>query len=127
MIFLDTHVVVWLYKDADAMIPAPVRAMLDEQDLVVSPIVELEIQYLFEIGRLNQPAAAVLAYLADRIGLRVDAAAFEDVARAAVEQAWTRDPFDRLIVAQAALNQRPLITKDDAIRAQYAHAFWQDA
>jgi len=125
--FLDTHVVAWLYLDAGANLPAPVRALLDRDDLVISPIVELELQYLFEIGRTAQPAEAILAYLADRIGLAVDASPFKDVVRAAAEQSWTRDPFDRLIVGHAALNQRMLITKDEAIRAQYRHARWAEA
>lgn len=125
--FLDTHVVAWLYLDAGANLPAAVRALLDRDDLAISPIVELELQYLFEIGRTAQPAKAILAYLADRIGLAVDASPFEDVVRAAAEQTWTRDPFDRLIVGQAALNQRALITKDLVIRAQYRHAMWAEA
>jgi PIN domain nuclease of toxin-antitoxin system len=37
---------------------------------------------------------------------------------------WTRDPFDRLIVAQALLHDAPLITKDEHIRRHYAGALW---
>jgi predicted nuclease of predicted toxin-antitoxin system len=42
----------------------------------------------------------------------------------AVEQIWTRDPFDRIIVGQAALHQTMLVTKDRAMRKHYPHAFW---
>jgi len=46
------------------------------------------------------------------------------VAREAVAQSWTRDPFDRLIVAQAAIRATALLTKDRVIRRRYAPAFW---
>ena len=34
---------------------------------------------------------------------------------------WTRDPFDRVITAQAALEQDRLITKDRVILEKYEH------
>ena len=37
---------------------------------------------------------------------------------------WTRDPFDRLITAQAALDDSPLLTKDDTIHTYYPEAVW---
>ena len=47
---------------------------------------------------------------------------------AIVEQArgldWTRDVFDRLIVAQAALDGAALVTTDRAIRKHYPKAVW---
>src|SRR6266446_4317453 len=36
----------------------------------------------------------------------------------------TRDPFDRIIVGQAALQQRTLVTKDCAMRDHYPYALW---
>ncbi|WP_199317478.1 hypothetical protein [Planktothricoides raciborskii] len=38
---------------------------------------------------------------------------------------WTRDPFDRLIVAHAAVNNNILLTKDRIILANYAQAQWE--
>ena len=37
---------------------------------------------------------------------------------------WTRDPFDRLLVATAMLHKAPLITQDRTIRENYAEAVW---
>ncbi len=39
-------------------------------------------------------------------------------------QTWTRDPFDRLIVGQAAAGDAQLVTRDAEIRAHYARAVW---
>ncbi len=50
---------------------------------------------------------------------------FEVVATAALDEDWTRDPFDRLIVAHAkASGLAPLITSDEKIRLHYPRAIW---
>jgi PIN domain nuclease of toxin-antitoxin system len=49
---------------------------------------------------------------------------FGAVAAGAIEQRWTRDPFDRLIVAQAELAGAELVTKDQSIRTHYRGARW---
>jgi len=41
-----------------------------------------------------------------------------------VSSEWTRDPFDRLIVAHAAANDARLLTKDEKIRRHYKRAVW---
>jgi PIN domain nuclease of toxin-antitoxin system len=37
---------------------------------------------------------------------------------------WTRDPFDRLIAAQALCRGIPLLTKDESIRRRIKLAAW---
>lgn len=49
---------------------------------------------------------------------------FADVIRIAIKQSWTRDPFDRIITAQAAIGSNPLVTKDDGIRKHYRYVVW---
>ncbi len=42
-----------------------------------------------------------------------------------MHESWAREPFDRLIVAQAKVNGfAPLITADATIRKQYPRAVW---
>ncbi len=48
----------------------------------------------------------------------------EQVFDQAVEYGWTRDVFDRLIVAEAEASDFVLITKDEKIRANYEKAVW---
>jgi len=40
------------------------------------------------------------------------------------EKDWTRDPFDRIIVGNAAAENAVLITKDNSILEHYEHAVW---
>lgn len=125
MTYLDTHVAAWLYAGLLDRFPPPVRQVLEEGELLVSPIVGLELQYLYEIQRTTEPAATVIEALGRALGLRVCELPFAQVAAEALRQSWTRDPFDRLIAAQAAVRQAPLVTKDETIRAHYPKATWE--
>jgi PIN domain nuclease of toxin-antitoxin system len=124
VVYLDTHVVAWLYAGfVNRLSAAAKRAVSDNQPLV-SPIVELELEFLHETGRTSKPAGVVLADLAHRIGLAVCERPFKPVARAACQQHWTRDPFDRIIVGHAESAQAELVTKDRTIRDHYSRALW---
>lgn len=126
MIYLDTHVAVWLYAGITERIGGEVLAALEREELLVSPMVELELQRLYEIGRIGELGRAVVEGLAGKIGLRVCDRPFPLVVSRALDQTWTRDPFDRLIVAQAALSDAPLVTKDKTIHEHYGRAFWSE-
>ena len=90
----------------------------------VSPIVELELTYLYEVGRVSEPASVPLAALRRSIGLEVADASVAELVQTAVDLSWTRDPFDRLIAAHALVANAPLITADETIRANLSLATW---
>ena len=124
MIYLDTHIVAWLYAGLSDRLSESARALLQNQEPYISPMVCLELQYLFEIGRVKHGSDQVVQALAGQLGLRVCDRPFAEVVHIAQRQVWTRDPFDRIIVAQAALGPDMLITKDETIRANYAGGKW---
>lgn len=124
LIYLDTHVAGWMFAGRTDLLPVSVRNLLDESDLLISPAVELELQYLFEIGRTAEPARVVIQGLVRDVGLGICDLPFARVTEVALDQSWTRDPFDRLITSQAMLRGAPLITKDRNIRDHYPGACW---
>lgn len=124
LIYLDTHVVVWLYAGQVHRFSKSCWTWIDQSQLLVSPMVLLEIDYLKEIGRINIGADTLLGALAIDLGLQVCQRGFSEVVAIARRQSWTREPFDRLIVAQAELAQAPLVTKDKTIRHHYPRAVW---
>lgn len=124
--YLDTHVVAWLYAGELDLLPQPVRDLVESEELVISPMVELELQVLFESGRAKQPGRVVVDALAREIGLGRCGLPFDQVVAAALGQEWTRDPFDRLIVAQASARRLPLLTRDQTMLDHYDEAIWID-
>ena len=124
VVFLDTHVVVWLFADAD-QIPLRIQNLLDKSDLFISPMVRLELSFLAEIGRIKDPADAVIGALARDINLSIEEAGWLRAAEIADHLSFTRDPFDRLITSHAVCYGAPLCTRDSTILANYAEAFWE--
>ena len=124
MIYLDSHIVVWLYAGLVDKFNQPVKTLMNENEVFISPIVRLELQYLYEIQRIKDNANVIVADLLNRIGLQVCEKDFDTVVSQAMAVSWTRDPFDRLIVANAALQEDVLISKDQNILDHYAHARW---
>ena len=117
MIYIDTHVVLWLYIRRGEGLSERARLLIEyEPEILISPMVLLQIDFLHEIGRITLGSDPVFNYLHQEIGLEICKKPFLDVVRAAAELTWTRDPFDRLITAQSALGRNNLITKDQTIR-----------
>lgn len=123
-VFLDTHVVVWLFQNATSRFSVNARKTIEEHELLISPIVAMELQLLHEIRRLKVNADALIYFLAHRIGLTIKDDSLLGTSMAAIRETWTRDPFDRLIVAQARENNTTLVTKDSTIQKNYSKALW---
>lgn len=124
MIFLDTHIVVWLYAGYVNKLSTAVTEQIENNELFISQFVRLELQYLFEIGRITVTPETLLKSLHQSIGLKISQMKVEQVFDHAIDCSWTRDVFDRLITAEAEALDVLLITKDEKIRANYEKAFW---
>jgi PIN domain nuclease of toxin-antitoxin system len=123
--YLDTNVVLRLGQGNLKRISSTARDVLQSADLFISPMVLIELEYLHEIGRVRLGARDVLRKLSQEIGLIVCDLSFPSVAEAALDEKWTRDPFDRAIVAQAKANGLALlISADEEIRQHYPRAIW---
>ncbi len=94
--------------------------------LVCSPIVKLELQYLYEIGRITDQPDVILADLSQRIDLNICKKNFSLIIDQALAISWTRDVFDRLIVANAMIDQNILLTRDQKILTNYVNAKWNE-
>jgi PIN domain nuclease of toxin-antitoxin system len=124
LVYLDTHVVVWLYDALTDRLSKLAAEAVENNDLVISWMVELELQFLHEIGRLRVKPAEIIRHLSAQIGLRLSDVSFERIVRTAARMDWTRDVFDRLIAAESAAMNLPLITKDRTIRTHHKLSIW---
>ncbi|UAL30632.1 type II toxin-antitoxin system VapC family toxin [Nocardioides rotundus] len=111
---LDTHVVLWLLED-DPRLGPEARASLTEAIAVhVSAASLWEIAIKQSVGKLTVP---------DDLPARVEAAGLRWLplgadhvwATRTVEGLPHRNPFDRLLVAQALVEGLPLLTADRAL------------
>jgi PIN domain nuclease of toxin-antitoxin system len=124
LIYLDTHVVAWLYAGETHLLSPRARSAIERNTLLISPMVVLELEFLEEIGRLGVGGEAIVANLRARIGLEMCDLSFSRIVASARELTWTRDPFDRIIVGHAVATNRPLLTKDRSIRRRCREAIW---
>ena len=122
---MDTAVAVWLAEANLAKISQKALSLVQIADVRISPMAVVELQYLYEIQRITVPPQEILVKLNAEIGLTVCDHPFPIIAEIALQETWTRDPFDRIIVAHARANgMAPLLTKDEVIRANYENARW---
>lgn len=85
----------------------------------------LELEYLREFGKTKFPARDLLEKVSHETNLRLCELPFSEIAGAALDEKWTRDPFDRLIVANAKANGFAwLISADETIRKHYPRTVW---
>ena len=124
LVYLDAHIVVWLYDALTNRLSRVAAEAIEENDLIVSRIVELELQFLHEIGRLRVKPAEIIKHLSAQVGLRLSDTGLERIIRAAAGMGWTRDVFDRLIAAESAATDIPLITKDRTVRTHHKLSVW---
>jgi len=123
--YLDTNVVFRLAAGDLEQISDAAKRRIEASDLLISPAVLLELEMLHEIGRLAIAAVEILADLTQKIGLNVCQLPMSAIVASALEIKWTREPGDRLIVANAiANNEAPLISSDRIIRKNYANTIW---
>jgi PIN domain nuclease of toxin-antitoxin system len=78
---------------------------------------------LHEVDRIRLSSQDVLLKL--RAELEVCGSSFPAQVTIAVNEKWTRDPFDRIIVSCAKANGlSPLVSSDEAIRKNYVKTVW---
>lgn len=123
--YLDTHVVLWLAAGKVNRLSSKARGLLDRADLLLSGMAFLELEYLRELEKTRFPARDLLEKVSHETNLRLCDLPFSTIASAALDEKWTRDPFDRLIVANAKANGFAwLISADGAIRKNYPRTVW---
>ena len=125
---LDTHVFLWWNFSHGTKISEKAMGLLGDGDaeMLLSVASLWEIAIKVAVGRLELPGP-VAEYLPERIrhhgfeALSIDARhAFQVASLPHIH----RDPFDRLIVAQAQVEGIPILTADPAIALYDVETIW---
>ena len=124
VVFLDTHIAVWLYAGLIKKISETAKQTMETNDLLISPMVRLELQYLFEIGRITVKPDTIIKNLFTAIGLKVSETPLQQIIEKALKISWTCDVFDRLLSAEAMVVGGGFITADENIKSNLKLAIW---
>ncbi len=112
MILLDTNAVIWLltgHRRAKPLMESGAR-------LYLSPVSLLELKFLIECGRLEEVGENALDAVSSDPRWHLDDPSSERLFNAALALDWTRDPFDRLLVAHARCRRWKFATGDRRLR-----------
>jgi PIN domain nuclease of toxin-antitoxin system len=110
VILLDTHAMIWLAAGHRRARP------LDRfSRIYISPVGLLEVQFLLEAGRLALVSGRSIDALAEDARWVLDEPPSGRWFTAACATSWTRDPFDRLLAAHAAVRGWRLATADEIL------------
>jgi PIN domain nuclease of toxin-antitoxin system len=126
-ILLDSHVLFW-FLDGDTRLSKPAREAIEEPDTIVhvSAATAFEIANKFRIG--IWPAAEALAHDLPEIVSRFDfeplPLTLEHARHAALLAVPHRDPFDRMLAAQAEIEGIPLVTADTVFGQFNVRILW---
>lgn len=126
-LLLDTHVFLWAAMQPRKL-SSKVRTLLEEPstEVIVSAASAWEIATKFRLGKLPSAQAVVTDF--DDVVRQLDAHTLAVNHRHALmaggfEQPH-RDPFDRILAAQARLEEMPLVSKDPALPQFGAEIVW---
>jgi len=117
-LLLDTHVVLRIVNERTADLPAAVRALLSDPDseYYVSVASLWEIAIKLRLGKLKLASGLEpLPEMLTSAGLELVPVTDRHVLAAVHPEPLTRDPFDRLLLAQCSVEEFRLITIDRAL------------
>ncbi len=109
-LLLDTHVVLWELEGTRTVGPRTRQAIELADELAFSVVSFAEIGVKAAIGKLDVPADLHDHIL--RSGIQVLGLAPEHALAVATLPLHHRDPFDRLLIAQARIEQLSIVTAD---------------
>jgi PIN domain nuclease of toxin-antitoxin system len=124
---IDTHCWLWAVKSPDRLLPSAAQLIENESSVVrFSAISALEIAIKVSIGKLqlsDSPKDFILSQTSalSMVSLPVTLAHAIRVASLPLHH---RDPFDRLLVAQAQVEGIPLMTADEEVAAYDVEIIW---
>jgi PIN domain nuclease of toxin-antitoxin system len=126
-VLVDTHALIWWWSN-DKRLPEGIRTLIESDDTIVyvSSASALEIAIKVRIGQLPEMEHRVLEF---NDGVREDGfyhlfVRDDHAVRAGLLPGAHRDPFDRLIAAQALIEKLTVITRDTEIAAFGCRTLW---
>jgi len=112
-VLLDTHLLLWALG-SPSKLPAAARRLIDDANVYVSAASIWEVSIKAALGKLSADPREVLAAIEPAGFLELPVTGTH-AARVVALPAIHRDPFDRLLIAQALTEPMHLLTNDAAL------------
>lgn len=129
-ILTDTHCWLWSFLAPDRLSDAAREALASgENEVIFSSASAWEIAIKHSLGKLGLPLPP-LDYIPRRCaetGMRTMSIEVNHAVRAGELPLHHRDPFDRVLIAQAQLDNLTLMTADEQLRRYDVALFWAAA
>jgi PIN domain nuclease of toxin-antitoxin system len=110
-LLLDAHALLWWLADDPSLHPAAREAIADPaNEVIVSAATVWEIAIKRSLGKVGAPDG--LAAVLEQSGFIEAPIAAADAEQAAALEPHHRDPFDRMLVAQASRLRAVVVTRD---------------
>lgn len=126
-VLLDTHAFLWALIEPDKLSRKARRLLEDDStDVVVSAASAWEIATKYRLGKLPGAKRVVADYAGALHGLLATQLAMtgEHALRAGSWKIAHRDPFDRMLAAQADLEKLALVSCDPAMQSFGVEVIW---
>jgi PIN domain nuclease of toxin-antitoxin system len=117
-LLLDSHVALWWLGDDSALGQVAARAIELADVVYVSVVTPWELGIKRAAGKLELDVGLSAELV--RVGFKMLPISAEHAERAPSLPMHHRDPFDRMLIAQAELESLAIVTADDAL-GQYGH------
>jgi len=126
-LLLDTHAFLWIAEGLADVSPHVLEAYRDRNNEVLLSVVSAwEIQVKLQAGKLelDDPLDELINTERDRNGLKILPVELAHVFALGELEMHHRDPFDRLLVAQAITEKAKLITVDGELAKYPVEILW---
>jgi PIN domain nuclease of toxin-antitoxin system len=127
ILLIDTHALLWFLKD-DPQLSSPAKALIENpanRKLVsVASCWEIAIKSGLGKLKLGEPAANLLARELPRNNFDLLSIALEHATAVENLPSHHKDPFDRMLVCQALIEQLPIVSGDAQLDPYNVRRMW---
>ena len=125
-LLLDTHAFLWWAEDSPRLPRSARRAIQDDNDVFVSAATAWEVTTKHRLGKLPgaDPIASDIPGAIAAQGFQELPITVADAARAGALPGPHRDPFDRMLIAQALARDLVLLSNDAAFDRYPVRRLW---
>ncbi len=126
-LLLVTHILLWWATDRARVSPAALAVCEDASNVLLLSVVSVwEMQIKAQLGKLTltMPLATLIDREVNTNGMTLLRVELEHVLALDTLPAYHKDPFDRLLIAQARLEDATLVTADGVFARYGISRLW---